>query len=49
MMLTLNGGKTIADSSTYGRSLLKVLAWKMFAQKPWLGYGIDGFTACFGM
>ena len=37
-----------SDSSAYGRGLMRVLAFKMFMNKPILGYGLDGFVTYFG-
>lgn len=37
-----------SDASAYGRGLMRVLAFKMFMNKPILGYGLDGFITYFG-
>lgn len=39
-------GDEIADSSAQGRDYYKQIALYMFSQKPWIGYGVDGFK-CF--
>lgn len=41
---TLTGGKN-TEASAVERSRMIELAWKMFLQKPFLGWGIDGFAA----
>lgn len=43
LFLTVSGVDIDADSSAQGRALYKVLAWEMFRNKPFLGYGVDGF------
>ncbi len=43
MFSTVLGMEQIADSSSYGRELYKVLALQMFWERPWLGFGVDGF------
>ncbi|NLI20046.1 MAG: O-antigen ligase family protein [Clostridiales bacterium] len=43
LILTLTGENQAADKSSLGRSLYQVLAAKMFLDRPWLGYGVDGF------
>lgn len=43
MFLTVLGIKTDADGSAESRELYKVLAFEMFKNKPFLGYGVDGF------
>ncbi len=43
MFATVTGIEETADSSALTRELYKVLAWDMFAEKPILGFGIDGF------
>lgn len=43
MFATITGIEETADSSALTRELYKVLAWDMFAEKPIIGYGIDGF------
>lgn len=43
LFLTLSGSNVEADSSARGRELYKVLAGQMFRERPWLGYGVDGF------
>lgn len=43
MFATVTGIEETADSSALTRELYKVLAWDMFAEKPIIGYGLDGF------
>lgn len=43
MFLTVTGADVDADTSAQGRALYKVLAGEMFRNRPWLGYGVDGF------
>lgn len=37
-------GNDTSDSSALGRSLYKGLALIMFKQRPWIGFGVDGFV-----
>ena len=39
-------GKDSSDTSAMGRDFYKAIAFIMFKQKPWIGYGVDGFV-CF--
>lgn len=39
-------GIEVADKSALGREYYKEIAFLMFLQRPWLGYGLDGFV-CF--
>lgn len=41
--LTVTGADVDADASAQGRALYKVLAGEMFRNRPWIGYGVDGF------
>ncbi len=43
LFLTVTGVDVEADSSARGRELYKVLAGQMFRERPWIGYGVDGF------
>ena len=43
MFATVTGIEETADSSALTRELYKVLAWDMFAEKPIIGFGVDGF------
>lgn len=45
LLLTITGSDEIVDASAHGRELYKVLAYDMFKEKPWLGYGVDGFVS----
>jgi len=42
-LLTVTGSQ-IADRSAQGREAYKTVAFMMFLNRPWLGYGLDGFT-----
>lgn len=39
-------GEDVADASTMGRDYYKSIAYYMFTQRPFAGYGVDGFV-CF--
>ena len=41
---TVLGIEMEADSSALGRELYKVLAMDMFKERPWMGFGVDGFV-----
>lgn len=43
MFSTIIGGR-IYDASTKGREYYKEIAFEMFKQRPWLGWGLDAFT-----
>ncbi|MDE6470985.1 MAG: O-antigen ligase family protein [Eubacterium sp.] len=43
MFATLTGER-IEDASTKGREFYKEIAFNMFLEKPFLGWGLDGFT-----
>ncbi|MDE5984739.1 MAG: O-antigen ligase family protein [Eubacterium sp.] len=43
MFATITGEK-IEDASTKGREFYKEIAFNMFLKKPFLGWGLDGFT-----
>lgn len=43
MFSTITGEK-IYDASTKGREYYKEIAFEMFKQRPWLGWGLDAFT-----
>lgn len=44
LLATITGSDVVVDASAHGRELYKVLAYEMFEEKPWLGFGVDGFV-----
>lgn len=43
-MITTMSGTEVADASTLGRGFYREIAWTLFKKRPWLGWGVDGFT-----